>query len=75
MIFSNGVLFDLNEGMVSVNTNTICIEFGFSVASVINSFRVIKSNIESDLDSLANYLLTRGISHNDVNKIINKVRV
>lgn len=74
MNFSNGVVFNLIDNIVTVHTDTICIEFGFSVISVINSFKLIKTNIESDLKSFRDYLINNGISINDIDKILSGIR-
>lgn len=74
MKFSNGVVFNLSDNIVSVHTDTICIEFGFSIASVVNSFKLIKTTIESDLKSFRNYLINNSISINDADKILSEVR-
>lgn len=74
MKFSNGVEFNLSDNIVSVHTDTICIEFGFSVTSVINSFNLIKTNIESDLKSFRDYLINNSVSISDIDKILSGVR-
>lgn len=74
MKFSNGVEFNLSDNIVSVHTDTICIEFGFSVTSVINSFKLIKTNIESDLKSFRDYLINNVVSINDIDKILSGIR-